>query len=139
MGGPLWSPDLTIFPYRKHTKMPHDLQKLADEDFCYLTTIGRISGRPHTIEIWFAINEQTLYMLSGGRNKSDWVKNALQNPAVQIKINNSIFKGTARLVTGTEEDTLVRKIVFEKYVHRTSDDLVDWSRTSLPIAVDIAG
>jgi deazaflavin-dependent oxidoreductase (nitroreductase family) len=119
--------------------MSHDLQKLAQEDFCYLTTIGRISGRPHTIEIWFAINEQTLYMLSGGRDKSDWVKNALQNPAVQIKINNSIFKGTARLIAGTEEDTLVRKIVFEKYMPRTSDDLVDWSRTSLPIAVDIAG
>ena len=119
--------------------MSQNLQKLAEEDFCYLTTIGRISGRSHTIEIWFAIHEQTLYMLSGGRDKSDWVKNALQNPAVQVKINSSIFTGTARLVTGTEEDTLARKIVFEKYVPRTSDDLVDWSRTSLPIAVDIAG
>ena len=119
--------------------MPHDLKQLAEEDFCYLTTIGRISGRLHTIEIWFALHEQTLYMLSGGHDKSDWVKNALQNPAVQMKINNSIFNGTARLVTGTEEDTLARKIVFEKYVPRTSDDLVDWSRTSLPIAVDIGG
>ena len=118
--------------------MSPDLQKLAEEDFCYLTTTGRISGRPHTIEIWFALHEQTLYLLSGGRDKSDWVKNALQNPAVQVKINSSIFTGTARLVTGTEEDTLARKIVFEKYVPRTSDDLVDWSRTSLPIAVDFA-
>ena len=117
--------------------MSQNLQKLAEEDFCYLTTIGRISGRSHTIEIWFALHEQTLYMLSGGRDKSDWVKNALQNPAVQVKINSSIFTGTARLVTGTEEDTLARKIVFEKYVPRSSDDLVDWSRTSLPIAVDI--
>jgi deazaflavin-dependent oxidoreductase (nitroreductase family) len=119
--------------------MSQNLQKLAQEDFCYLTTIGRISGRPHTIEIWFALHNQTLYLLSGGRDKSDWVKNALQNPTVQIKINSSIFQGTARLVTGTEEDTRARKIVFEKYVSRTSDDLVDWSRTSLPIAVDIAG
>ena len=63
--------------------MSQNLQKLAEEDFCYLTTIGRISGRSHTIEIWFALHEQTLYMLSGGRDKSDWVKNALQNPAVQ--------------------------------------------------------
>ena len=119
--------------------MSHDLQKLAEEDFCYLTTIGRISGRPHTIEIWFALFGQTLYMLSGGRDKSDWVKNALQNPAVKLKINSSVFNGTARLINSTEEDTLARKTVFEKYVPRTSDDLVDWSRTSLPIAVDIAG
>ncbi len=117
--------------------MSLDLQQLAGEDFCYLTTIGRISGRPHTIEIWFALHEQTLYLLSGGRDKSDWVKNALQTPTVQMKINNTIFSGTTRLITGTEEDALARKIVLEKYVPRSSDDLVDWSQTSLPIAVDI--
>ena len=117
--------------------MSQNLQKLAEEDFCYLTTIGRISGRSHTIEIWFALHEQTLYMLSGGRDKSDWVKNALHTPTVQMKINSSIFTGTARLVTDPGEDTLARQAVFEKYVPRSSDDLVDWSRTSLTIAVDI--
>jgi deazaflavin-dependent oxidoreductase (nitroreductase family) len=116
--------------------MPHNL---AEEDFCYLTTTGRISGRPHTIEIWFALHEQTIYLLSGGRDKSDWVKNALQIPTVQMKINSTIFNGKARLITDSEEDALARKIVFEKYVPRSSDDLVDWSRTSLPIAIDIVG
>jgi deazaflavin-dependent oxidoreductase (nitroreductase family) len=119
--------------------MSPDLQKLAQEDYCYLITTGRISGRPHTIEIWFALHEQTLYMLSGGRDNSDWVKNALHTPTVQMKISSTIFTGTARLITDTEEDTLARKIVFEKYVPRSSDDLVSWSRTSLPIAVDIVG
>jgi deazaflavin-dependent oxidoreductase (nitroreductase family) len=117
--------------------MSQILQNLSEEDFCYLTTTGRISGRPHTIEIWFALHEQTVYLLSGGRDKSDWVKNALQTPTVQVKINSTIFNGTARLINDIEEDALARKIVFEKYVSRTSDDLVDWSRTSLPIAVDI--
>ncbi len=117
--------------------MSLDLQKLAEEDFCYLTTSGRISGRPHTIEIWFALHEQTLYMLSGGRDKSDWVKNALQIPSVQLQISSITFNGTARLVKNDDEDTLARTIVFEKYTPRTSDDLVNWSRTSLPIAVDI--
>ena len=138
LGGPLWSPAVGILPNRKHIVMSHNLQNLAEEDFCYLTTTGRVSGRPHTIEIWFALHEQTLYMLSGGRDKSDWVKNALQTPTVQMKINSTIFNGTARPITDTEEDALARKIVFEKYVPRSNDDLVDWSRTSLPIAVDIA-
>jgi deazaflavin-dependent oxidoreductase (nitroreductase family) len=119
--------------------MSLDLQKLAGEDFCYLTTTGRITGRPHTIEIWFALHEQTLYMLSGGRDKSDWVKNALKTPSVQLKINLTTFSGTARLVKNDEEDMLARSIVFEKYMPRTSDDLINWSRTSLPIVVDILG
>ncbi len=119
--------------------MSKELLQLANEDFCYLTTAGRISGRPHTIEIWFALNEQTLYMLSGGRDKSDWVKNALQTPTVQVKINHTLLDGLARPVTNADEDSLARKIVFEKYTPRTSDDLVNWSRTSLPLAVDIQG
>jgi deazaflavin-dependent oxidoreductase (nitroreductase family) len=132
-GRPLWA----YIPNRKKIEMSHHLQHLAQEDFCYLTTTGRVSGHPHTIEIWFALHEQTLYLLSGGRDKSDWVKNALRTPAVQVKINSSIITGTARLVIDAEEDILARKIVFDKYVPRSSDDLVDWSRTSLPIAVDI--
>jgi nitroimidazol reductase NimA-like FMN-containing flavoprotein (pyridoxamine 5'-phosphate oxidase superfamily) len=117
--------------------MLSNLKILAEEDFCYLTTTGRVSGRSHTIEIWFALNGQTLYMLSGGRDKSDWVKNALHSPAVQVKINHTILSGRARLVNSIEEDAMARKLVFEKYVPRSSDDLVGWSRTSLPVAVDI--
>jgi deazaflavin-dependent oxidoreductase (nitroreductase family) len=119
--------------------MLSDLKILAEEDFCYLTTTGRVTGRSHTIEIWFALNGQTLYMLSGGRDKSDWVKNVLQTPAVQVKINNNMLSGQARLINDTKEDAMARKLVFEKYVPRSSDDLVDWSRASLPVAVDLVG
>lgn len=114
-----------------------DLQTFADADFCYLTTTGRISGRPHTIEIWFALNGHTLYMLSGGRDKADWVRNILRSPAVQVEIKETVFSGQARLVNGAEEDALARKLVAGKYIPRSSDDLTDWSRSSLPVAVDL--
>lgn len=118
--------------------MSLDLQQLADADFCYLTTTGRRSGRPHTIEIWFAIQGSTLYMLSGGREKSDWVKNALQHPEVQLRIGATQFTGRARRVNDAQEDALARKIVYDKYTPRDSDDLTEWARTSLPIAVELA-
>jgi deazaflavin-dependent oxidoreductase (nitroreductase family) len=114
-----------------------DLQTFADTDFCYLTTRGRISGRPHTIEIWFALNGHTLYMLSGGRNEVDWVKNILRSPAVQVKIKETVFSGQARLVNDAEEDALARKLVAGKHIPRRSDDLTDWSRSVLPVAVDL--
>jgi deazaflavin-dependent oxidoreductase (nitroreductase family) len=118
--------------------MPDELQSLADDDFCYLTTTGRRSGRPHTIEIWFALNGGTLYLLSGGRDKADWVKNAARQPEVQVRIREQVFNGQARLVTDAQEDALARKLLYEKYTPRDSDDLTDWSRASLPVAVDIA-
>ncbi len=111
---------------------------LAQEDFCYLTTVGRVSGRSHTIEIWFALHGSTLYMLSGGRDKVDWVKNILHNPTVSVKIGTSLFHGQGRIVSSlSEEDALARQLISEKYVPRSSDDLGEWSRTSLPVAVDM--
>jgi nitroimidazol reductase NimA-like FMN-containing flavoprotein (pyridoxamine 5'-phosphate oxidase superfamily) len=52
------------------------LSSLASEDYCYLTTTGRVTGHPHEIEIWFGMDGDTIYLLSGGGEKSDWVKMA---------------------------------------------------------------
>ena len=109
----------------------------ADDDFCYLTTTGRRSGRPHTIEIWFALSGSTLYLLSGGRDRSDWVKNVLAHPEVQVTIREKRFTGQARVVSDQQEDALARKLVYDKYTPRDSDDLTDWARTSLPVAIDV--
>jgi deazaflavin-dependent oxidoreductase (nitroreductase family) len=118
--------------------MMNDPQLYAEDDFCYLTTTGRVSGRPHTIEIWFALNEKTLYMLAGGRDKADWVKNIQQHPDVLVKIREHTYSGKGRIVQeGLDEDILARQIVLNKYAPRYNGDLLDWSRTSLPVAVDI--
>ncbi len=77
-------------------------------------------------------------MLSGARDEADWVKNALRSPAVQVKIKHAVFPGQARIVHDSEEDALARKLVASKYIPRSSDDLTDWSRSSLPVAVDLA-
>ena len=117
--------------------MRSDLENLLGEDFCYLTTTGRVSGRPHTIEIWFALNGHILYMLSGGMDRSDWVKNALRLSDVTVRIKDRVIAGKARLAKDAEEDALARRLLFEKYQKSSQDDLTEWSRTSLPVAVDL--
>ncbi len=112
------------------------LASFADEDFCYLTTTGRVSGKAHTIEIWFALYGKTVYILSGGGEKSDWVKNLRRLPDVTVRMRDHTFFGTARLLEDAQEDALARKLLLEKYTPRDSDDLTDWARTSLPVAID---
>jgi hypothetical protein len=73
--------------------MEETLQTLAREPFCYLTTTGRRSGLDHTIEIWFALDQTTLYMLAGGREKSDWVRNARQTP--QVRSDTEAFRANS--------------------------------------------
>jgi deazaflavin-dependent oxidoreductase (nitroreductase family) len=110
---------------------------LASENYCYLTTTGRRTRKPHTIEIWFGLHEGRLYMLSGGRQRSDWVQNIISQPAVSVRIGDSTFEGRARLVEATtDEDALARRLLLEKYAPGYRSDLSDWGRRSLPVAVD---
>lgn len=114
-----------------------DLAALAGESFCYLTTTGRKSGLSREIEIWFALSERTIYMLSGGRDRSDWVKNIARTPAVSVRIADRQFTAAGRIVSDAKEDALARRLLLEKYAPTYSGDLKDWGRTALPIAVDI--
>ena len=118
--------------------MDGDLRQFAEDDFCYLTTRGRVSGRPHTIEIWFALNAGAIYMLAGDRDSSDWVKNLIRDPAVTVRIRELTYTGRARVVEHADEDALARQIVVAKYQPGYGEDLSDWGRDSLAVAVDLA-
>jgi deazaflavin-dependent oxidoreductase (nitroreductase family) len=115
---------------------PAWLARHADDDFCYLTTHGRRSDNSHTIEIWFGVANGTLYLLSGGRDRADWVCNLRADPSVQVRIQDETYPGTARELTDPAEDTLARELLVAKYTGRGDDPLEDWGRTSLPIAID---
>lgn len=108
----------------------------ADEDYCYLITIGRVSGEPREVEIWFGLAEDTLYMLSGGRDRSDWVRNLIKTPEVRVRIGERTLEGRARVVADEQEDVLARRLLFDKYSAGYSGDLSDWRDTALPIAVE---
>jgi deazaflavin-dependent oxidoreductase (nitroreductase family) len=113
------------------------LGDVANDDNCYLTTTGRVSGRPHTIEIWFALSGRTVYMLAGGGMDADWVKNSVRNPAVTVRLGDTSYHGLARVITVRAEDALARRSVVDKYRPRSDDDLTDWGQTALPMAVDL--
>lgn len=119
--------------------MTGGLSSLAAEPFCYLTTTGRVSGRPHTIEIWFGLKERTLYVLSGNgpRRRADWVKNLTKTPAVTVRIGDRELSGRARIVKDADEDSLARRLLLEKYEPTYSGNLTDWGRTAMAVAVDL--
>ena len=110
---------------------------LAALDFCYVTTTGRTTGQPHTIEIWFAAapDRDTIFMLSGGRERADWVRNLVASPRCTVEFGDATFVGYGRVVEGTEDDDLARTLVHDKYAE--GDDLQSWRASSLPVAIDL--
>jgi len=115
---------------------PAELQEL---DYCYVTTTGRRSGKPHTIEIWFAFEDDRVYLLSGGRDGSDWVKNLKEHPTVGLRIGDLDVIARARVVEDSDEDAHVRKLLLDKYTPRYEGDLEEWGRTALPVVIELPG
>ena len=114
------------------------LERLADGNVCYLTTIGRRSGKRHTIEIWFELRGSTLYLLSGGGDAADWVRNLRKTSSVRVRVGGRTVEGMAREVTSAEEDALARQLLDEKYMGwKPGRRLSSWARGALPIAIDL--
>ena len=109
----------------------------GDLDFCYLTTRGRVSGRPHRIEIWFALDDTTVYLLAGGGRGADWVRNLSRAPSVTLELAGHELAARARVVVDEEEQLRARRLLYEKYQPRYSGGLERWRDGALPMAVDL--
>ena len=112
----------------------------ADDNFCYLTTTGRVTGEPHEIEIWFAANgdHDTLYLLAGAGDRSDWVRNLRARPEVMVRVRDVTYDATARVIQDPAELRRARTLVFAKYQPRNNGSLEGWRESALPVALDIA-
>ena len=119
------------------TRLPSDL---ADLDVCDLETIGRVSGEPRVIEMWFAGAGPRLYLLSGGRDNAHWVRNVIANPRVRLHFPERVFTGSARTIEGEPDEDAARRALATKYEGwREGRRLSRWARTSLPVAIDLDG
>jgi len=78
--------------------------------YLYLTTIGRRSGLPRQIEIWFSRHAGRYYLVAEHGLKAHWVRNLLVEPTVRARIGRRSFRGRARVVDGRAEPDLVATV-----------------------------
>ena len=119
-------------------QLPADV---ARTQYCYLETTGRVSGQPHTVEMWFApgADGTTIYCLSGGGERSDWVKNLRATPALRVRIAGRTFPAQGRVVLGEAEEPAARRALATKYYGWREGPLPnEWSRQALPVAIRLA-
>jgi deazaflavin-dependent oxidoreductase (nitroreductase family) len=114
-------------------------ERLSEKDLAYLTTTGRRTGKEHTIEIWFALRDGRVYLLAGGGDRADWVRNLRKTPRVRLRIETQSASATARVVRGrTKEDGLARQLLDGKYQGwREGKRLSSWARNALPVAIEV--
>ena len=74
------------------------IQDVADKQVLYLTTIGRRTGLPREIEIWFVIRCERFYLFAETGEAAGWVKNIRRNPEVLLRIGERKIGATARVL-----------------------------------------
>ena len=81
-----------------------------EQEFLYLTTRGRKSGRPRQIEIWFTRRGRSYYLVAEHGLRAQWVQNLLVEPRVRWRVGLANFAGRARVVRAETAPALVRDI-----------------------------
>jgi deazaflavin-dependent oxidoreductase (nitroreductase family) len=72
------------------------------EQFLYLKTRGRKTGREREIEIWFTQHDGRFYVIAEYET-SHWVQNLRADPRVQIRVGNEIVAAWARVLSSAAD------------------------------------
>src|SRR5215472_6053231 len=94
------------------------LETVADKQVLYLTTIGRRTGLPREIEIWFVVCRERLYLFAETGEAAGWVKNIRRNPKVTARAADRQIAATARVLDRQADRELwneVAAIAHRKY------------------------
>jgi len=73
--------------------------RVASASEIELTVTGRKSGRAISQPIWFVAEGDTLYLLPVRGSDTQWYKNILRNPSIQIAANGATEKAQAKPLT----------------------------------------
>jgi deazaflavin-dependent oxidoreductase (nitroreductase family) len=65
----------------------------------HLTTIGRKSGRPRTVELRLLHFKGNFYVTSSRVEGKHWCQNLIQNPAVQVSVHGERLSCAAKQLT----------------------------------------
>jgi deazaflavin-dependent oxidoreductase (nitroreductase family) len=116
-----------------------DVSRVADEKYIYLTTRGRKTEKPHTVELWFAVAGKGIYLSHEGAY-TDWMKNILEDGRVEFKIGKIQFRGNARIAKGREAFEVGKHALYIKYYGKADDDTInDWFSESTIIEISMIG
>lgn len=70
---------------------------------CRISTVGRVSGREHTVAVWFAFGDGVVYAAARHGTRSDWLRNALAGGA-SVLVRRATFHAEVHVTSGDEAD-----------------------------------
>jgi deazaflavin-dependent oxidoreductase (nitroreductase family) len=90
---------------------PTEPSAAVQEPAClYLTTIGRRSGQPREIELWFTAWDGRWFVIAETGARAQWLRNIEAEPRVRWRVGDTTRTGRARAVSAVAEPELARTV-----------------------------
>jgi hypothetical protein len=80
-----------------------------------ITVTGRMSGRNFTIPVWFALEDDKLYLLPVQGSDTQWYKNVLKNPLIRIDARGADAEFKAFPIINAKQVSAVVEKFRDKY------------------------
>ena len=90
------------------------LRRVAGKQTTTLTHIGRKTGKPHQVTIWFVLGRDRLYIGTANVNRQ-WVRNVQKTSKIRLSMASESFDGTARFLTDRAEHERAMTAIRRKY------------------------
>jgi len=86
------------------------IEDIADAQVLYLTTIGRKTGLPREIEIWFVTFTGRFYLFAETGEAARWVRNIRHEPKVTVRIGDCRIEAVARVLDRQTDRSLWNQV-----------------------------
>jgi deazaflavin-dependent oxidoreductase (nitroreductase family) len=90
------------------------LHRVAGARSLLLTHLGRKSGKPHQVRIWFVVDGDRFFIGTANIERH-WVRNVQKTPQVKLAIAGASFEGDARFLTDPAEREHAMSCMRSKY------------------------
>ena len=111
------------------------LSALNRESLLELTVVGRKTGTPRTVKIWFVATQDKIYVSSGRGSNSQWVKNLKQTPTVTCQIGSTRFQGSAVWMEERQVQGTIFPLFFRKYFLARLFRWIGWYREAFAFEI----
>ena len=116
---------------------PEIIEILRREKFAYLTTAGRNTGKPHTVELWFAFADGRIFLSHEGKY-TDWMKNIVHESSVRTRIGRLNLEANATVTKEGKLRELGKLSLYEKYYGPAPKTTIDdWFELSTIIELNL--
>jgi deazaflavin-dependent oxidoreductase (nitroreductase family) len=90
------------------------LKTVAGKHTTKLTHLGRKTGKPHEVTIWFVLDGDRLYLGTANANHQ-WVRNVRKTSKIKLFIAGETFEGNARFLSDRGQHERAMAAVRRKY------------------------